>query len=117
MPVQINGGNNIYENSVGKWDQSQSSFHDGNQDIITRLSAPRKLEKQDSNYRSNIDQIEVCYSDVPSIIHRETLIQSYSKEPLNGSVSRGTRINLQEELDEIAPFKGSYHLEKPRIET
>lgn len=53
----------------------------------------------------------MCYSDVLSIDHRGTILQQYSKEPLNGSTSRGTAINLQEELEEIAPFKGSYHFE------
>ena len=46
-----------------------------------------------------------------SIDHRLTYLQRYSKEPLNGSTSRGTAINLQEELDEIAPFRGSINIE------
>lgn len=30
---------------------------------------------------------------------------------MNGSTSRGTAINLQEELDEIAPFRGSINID------
>lgn len=70
---------NIYEDSH-RWSQSQSSFNDGTKEQVTpRLSAPHKLEKHEGN--TNIDQIEVCYSDMPSVEHRETLIQQYSKEP------------------------------------
>ena len=53
---------------------------------------------------------------MPSVEHRETLIQQYSKEPQGGSASRGTAINLQEELEEIAPFKGSYQFEQPQVD-
>lgn len=58
-----------------------------------------------------MDQIEVCYSDVMSIDNRETLMNQYGAEPLNASISRGTAINLQEELDELTPFKGSIYFE------